>query len=643
MNTKRIIGLMLMATMLSGVFSLSVLALDYRTTGAMKIENDSGNEKREQYRLESEKIVEMRKKSELKVNPIEKHFLIKILWGDLKNRVGQEVKKTDWSGSLEVSNAKLFPAETILFEVGDQLLKNESSTSKLAWKSNIYSHYDGLTFRVLVKNDVDLKDVSLKFTNMTASNLELNLKELLGFPKETVVEGNYGFFVSAQEGVNFRDNMLVNNPQILKIKWGDIDNNKENDEPKIKYDGALTANGAKLHIIQTPMFEDNDKVLNDKGSEINWESHINGHFDALLVKVLPATQDVGIDMDATKTRSLTLTLNGFSKTFTKNEQFGRFDLGDGYQVEISNQFQLLDGLKQKDIDSGFERKSDFLQKAGEVEKKIDELKRANKFVNKRITDLEKIQEKFEKYNFDDSTYSEVLNELKKIKETLGNNELTDFQLREAVFGLTARFQQLKEKAAKMKFNQGLIPFRDTDDDQWFTEHVNFVKLKNVVSGYVDQNGNSLGEYRPANNVTVAEMLKIALRGAGFDEKKVSGEAKNERARNMWVNLFYKQAEELGLTITLDAEVDPFRSITRAEVVRLILEIYGVDPKADVVMDFVDVSANHPHARFIQYAKEVGIVSGHGETGKFNPDEPVNRAEVAKIIRLAIEFFGKNSL
>lgn len=186
-----------------------------------------------------------------------------------------------------------------------------------------------------------------------------------------------------------------------------------------------------------------------------------------------------------------------------------------------------------------------------------------------------------------------------------------------------KLNELETKARKEKFESGVIPFMDTDDNQWYTRFV--VRLHNdgVVNGKTTVDGKK-ENYAPGDNVTIAEVLKMAFESGGLG--KAAGAP--GFGGNHWASGYFKQAENLGLTIMSNLK-NADRPATRAEVVRIILEVAGIQPEF-AESSFNDVG-NHPDKSYIEEAKNLGIVSGDSGKGTFRPNDPVNRGEVAKII------------
>lgn len=79
---------------------------------------------------------------------------------------------------------------------------------------------------------------------------------------------------------------------------------------------------------------------------------------------------------------------------------------------------------------------------------------------------------------------------------------------------------------------------------------------------------------------------------------------------------------------------PDRSITRAELTKILVQMYGYDTTTvNPRTSFRDVSGDEWFAPYVAVAKEKGIVTGY-EDGYFRPFRNINRAEALKIILLS---------
>lgn len=189
-----------------------------------------------------------------------------------------------------------------------------------------------------------------------------------------------------------------------------------------------------------------------------------------------------------------------------------------------------------------------------------------------------------------------------------------------------------------------VGFTDVREADWFYRYVSPVARWGIVSGYKDSGGKPTGTFGPANTVTVAEMLKMALKAAQVDEATCKGAPGLSQAESHWARPFVVCAREREMRI-LRPDPDLNRSATRAEVVSIVFDAFG-DTVPPLFSPFKD-TANHALESDVAYAAALRMVSGDKDgsgtpTGTFRPDASVNRAEAAKIIyeRLRVEVMGE---
>ena len=183
-----------------------------------------------------------------------------------------------------------------------------------------------------------------------------------------------------------------------------------------------------------------------------------------------------------------------------------------------------------------------------------------------------------------------------------------------------------------------IYLKDVPLDAWFAKAVLTVANRGILTGYRDERGEPTGEFGPANSVTVAELAKIAHRLAGIDDQSLT----EVPSGSPWYARYILSAwKNLAWTIYADGTIDPVRPATRGEVVVTILQALNVPvrwPKGDL---FTDVTRTMSLAGAIETMARDGIISGHSDaegkpTGLFGPDQPINRAEMAKAVSLSLE-------
>ncbi len=184
-----------------------------------------------------------------------------------------------------------------------------------------------------------------------------------------------------------------------------------------------------------------------------------------------------------------------------------------------------------------------------------------------------------------------------------------------------------------------VTFQDVRTSDWFAPFVFMVAKSGIISGYRDSNGNLEGRYGPSNNVTVAELAKIAHKVAGIDVSNIREAAQNTRAKGQWFEQYFASAESNWWEVWRDRRLDPSRSATRAEVVVTLLRALDVQlawAKGNV---FVDILPTDQYASAIETAGIDGLVDSGGA---FRPNDPINRAELAKIISNAVDLYVQNT-
>lgn len=185
-------------------------------------------------------------------------------------------------------------------------------------------------------------------------------------------------------------------------------------------------------------------------------------------------------------------------------------------------------------------------------------------------------------------------------------------------------------------------FTDVRDNDWFQPYVTSLAEWQVVSGYRGKDGKLTGEFKPGNSVTVAEALKMTMEAAKIDVKTCgTATPKHKQAVGHWATEYVTCGEKMDLRILTVDTIDLNRKATRAEVVGIVLDVFG-DKAPSLLSTYHDVSRS-AYESDIAYASTLGIVSGDKDasgklTGTFRPSASINRAEVAKVVyeRLKIE-------
>ncbi|MBI4975650.1 S-layer homology domain-containing protein [Candidatus Peregrinibacteria bacterium] len=221
------------------------------------------------------------------------------------------------------------------------------------------------------------------------------------------------------------------------------------------------------------------------------------------------------------------------------------------------------------------------------------------------------------YNYYGTAQDELISALGKVL----NKSMTLAELK-------GQFNEWKDSSREAKAKDGVISFKDVDDNAWYNEAVegmrNFLKGKD-------------GRYAGEDRLSYAEALKIGLEVLGKGQS--SNEPSYPGAKNHWAKGYYAEAEKSG-GITL---LDPDHFITRGEMSRLIIEIALGGPQNHSTASFSDLSVSDKFFNFVETLKDYGIISGDKGKSTVRPNDTLNRAEAAKMFFKASKAFQLQTL
>lgn len=187
---------------------------------------------------------------------------------------------------------------------------------------------------------------------------------------------------------------------------------------------------------------------------------------------------------------------------------------------------------------------------------------------------------------------------------------------------------------------------DVPPNSWFAPYVFKVTQRGIMKGYNDENGNPNGMFGPTNLVTVAELSAIAHRLGSINEQEYAHVmTSNTGALNKWFTPYFTSAEQRGWAVYQDPFVEIDRPVSRAEVVQTFLQVLDMPlawPKGKI---FTDVSPRLKYAAAIETAASKGFVEGRKDAngnslGLFVPFDPINRAELSKVIDIIMTSRGQ---
>jgi hypothetical protein len=125
---------------------------------------------------------------------------------------------------------------------------------------------------------------------------------------------------------------------------------------------------------------------------------------------------------------------------------------------------------------------------------------------------------------------------------------------------------------------------------------------------------------------VGQLAKVAVQLA---KHPVTGQTTGED----WATPYMRTAESLRLSI-FRKKLDKNLPATRGMVIQTLLEVLRI-PLRESVLPYVDVPEGSLYAKAVATATRLGIVHGDEGAHTFRPNAPVNRAEAATMIMLAL--------
>jgi hypothetical protein len=564
-------------------------------------------------------------------------FTLTLKWGYLTKTPGGAL--TNFDGYFNLSDGgKVFVEKTFL-DSTDKVLPQNNDYSGVDWTSSVTTGADGLKLRIYPASlteqaKIRIGDFTQTYSMSALKNINVTQNiDTAGHQVDMKSLGVEPFF-----------------PMMLYMNWGKLPrfNPVFNDTTK-EWQGSVSLSNGTADLVRKIGFEGKDiitpdilsncvfaitgsgTVLSGTGSlvsgcasaqTISFDTYTGNHFDGILVYVPNDVNTVTIKLgDVVNT---TYTIDELRHLNVAKQVD---NTGNGYVLKniMLHPYELLSNV--------FDRKARIIEKLMSLEDKLYQLKT---LFGVDIGNVVGFMNMFMDYTLPKDLYLEFENKLIALRTTFNSTDLTKDTLVTTLKELGTYFTNLKNRAALLKFNQNLIAFKDVDDGEWYTGFVQMMKDKNIISGYKDPAGKSLGIFVPANNVTFGEILKIVLNAAGMGENSSLWNDPAVLAQDAgtwktnWAARFYQIALYKNYRILTDDNFALTLPITRGQVIGLIMDVFGVDTTGSLSNCFSDVPSDYKYARDICKAKDLGIISGNPD-GTFRSDKPVNRAEIAKII------------
>ena len=188
--------------------------------------------------------------------------------------------------------------------------------------------------------------------------------------------------------------------------------------------------------------------------------------------------------------------------------------------------------------------------------------------------------------------------------------------------------------AEVSGNMPLYSLFSDMTNHWARTYVNDLAADEVVSG-ID------GKFAPDREVTRAEAIKMIMYSFGKTNGVCDATVFPDLRSSDWFCSVASLAKKDGFVDGSNGYLYPNRSITRAEAIKIVIEVKGDIMAMVVLAPFTDVSKDAWYATYAAHAKKLGLVAG--VDGKFLPNNNITRAELAKIISVAKKLYEESLL
>ncbi len=189
-------------------------------------------------------------------------------------------------------------------------------------------------------------------------------------------------------------------------------------------------------------------------------------------------------------------------------------------------------------------------------------------------------------------------------------------------------------------------FTDVPDDHWASGYISKINALKVITGYSDET------FRPDKNITNLEAIVSITRLFEIDGEDTNKIIEKYKGFIDEINLpdWAKEGIAIALEINLDSE-DNLReklsnesseNVKKVDVCKYIVKAMKLEEEVDnkilVSLPFKDNNEIEPKdAAYIEVLIEKGIINKSGDAeGNFNPDSPVSRAVMSKMLSMAYD-------
>lgn len=181
-------------------------------------------------------------------------------------------------------------------------------------------------------------------------------------------------------------------------------------------------------------------------------------------------------------------------------------------------------------------------------------------------------------------------------------------------------EQLEEKIADDRV------FWDVENDYKYLNELKYFKDKNIISWFSDNT------FRPNNNITRVEALKVMLLANNISPVKDSKSLFNDINTNSWENTYINAWVNEWIISTENKLFYPFRNVSRVEALKIILTLWKIDfSNLEKDLTFTDVSEEDWYYDYVNYAVKNNLFENIELGDTFSPGKALTREELISIL------------
>jgi len=180
--------------------------------------------------------------------------------------------------------------------------------------------------------------------------------------------------------------------------------------------------------------------------------------------------------------------------------------------------------------------------------------------------------------------------------------------------------------------EGPIARAETVFSDVASNHPHYQAIQSLLDSKIIQ-GYPDNTFRPEQTVNRAEALKIILLGSDiFVPETQPTNPFPDVSADVWYAKYVAKAKGLGI-VSGDSTTGLFRPgdpINLAEILKILIEAKGIEVKPAAATPFADVPTDAWFAPYFDYAKFIGLLDEQGKDS-VHPDHPVNRGLLAEFL------------